>query len=320
MVSPFVKDPIELGARIMTGSLGRARVFRDWQNPFAFPGDHLYERYHFSSEGLTYICIFLEPYITSATCRSNALTVPHTICIALRYLASGTFMYAVGNTESLSKNTVCRVIHKVAHAITELLKAFVVFPEHFSHAVDIDLCDYFIHEQCRPSYIYCCVLNVNRKSFHNDHYCIVTSIEAKWSGSVHDSWIFRETELSHRLEQSLETTLEGYTCQPFLMTPPPDPGPQNRLNVTLTKTRVRIEMTFGLLKARFTCLHGITVACVVLHNIATIRRERAAPVSQQPPDVVDPITLDHPTGKAIREAITQQFFPKKQQHFLLSFT
>ena len=77
-------------------------------------------------------------------------------------------------------------------------------------------------------------------------------------------------------------------------------------------------MTFVILKACFNCLRGLRVApdlacqivtaCVVLHNVASIRKERAPPVSQQPPDVVDPITLDYPTGRAVRDAITQQFF------------
>lgn len=104
------------------------------------------------------------------------------------------------------------------------------------------------------------------------------------------------------------------------MTPHPDPdaGPQNRFNVVFAKTRVRIEMGFGLLKTRFTCLRGlrvapdracrITTACVVLHNVAVIRKERAPPVSQKPPDFVDPITLENSTGRAVREAITEQFF------------
>ena len=86
-------------------------------------------------------------------------------------------------------------------------------------------------------------------------------------------------------------------------------------NVAVTRTRVRIEMTFGILNARFNSLRGLRVApnwacqivtaCVVLHNVASIRKGRAPPVSQQPPDVVDPITLDLPTGRAVREAITQ---------------
>lgn len=112
----------------------------------------------------------------------------------------------------------------------------------------------------------------------------------------------------------------GYACQPYLLTPYPDPGPgpQTRFNVALAKTRVRIEMTFGVIKARFTCLRGLRMApdraskviaaCVVLHNIAAIRRERVPPVDAPPPDVVDPITVDFPSGRAVREAITRQFF------------
>jgi len=38
-----------------------------------------------------------------------------------------------------------------------------------------------------------------------------------------------------------------------------------------------------------------------------IRREREPTINPQPPDVVDPITLDYPTGWAVREAITELF-------------
>ena len=50
-------------------------------------------------------------------------------------------------------------------------------------------------------------------------------------------------------------------------------------------TRIRTEMTFGLLKALFACQHGLRVApdwacrimsvCVVFYDIATIQEEMA---------------------------------------------
>lgn len=54
------------------------------------------------------------------------------MCLALRYFASGQFMYSIGDAEHLSKNTVCRMIHKVVLALSKLLDAFVVFPGHLS--------------------------------------------------------------------------------------------------------------------------------------------------------------------------------------------
>ncbi|XP_062325746.1 putative nuclease HARBI1 [Osmerus eperlanus] len=341
MASPFVEDPVELGARIVRGALRRARTFRDRQNPLAFHDDHLYERYRFSAEGMTYLCKLLEPYVTH---RSRALTVPQTVCVALRYFATGVFMYSVGDAENLSKNTVCRAIRKVVLALAQLLNTFVVFPGHlpmqaikegfyyiagFPRVIGAIDCTHipiaaslgenegdYIN---RRSFIHC--INVQMTC---DHQYLLTSIEAKWPGSVHYSRIFRDSALCHRLEQGLFSGFlvgdRGYACQPFLMTPYPDPNtrPQTAFNVALNRTRVKIEMTFGIIKARFNCLRGLRVApdracqivtaCVVLHNVASIQKEREPPVSQQPPDVVDPFTLDYPTGRAVRDPITQQFF------------
>ncbi|KTF85849.1 hypothetical protein cypCar_00044206, partial [Cyprinus carpio] len=75
----------------------------------------------------------------------------------------------------------------------------------------------------------------------------------------------------------------GYGCQSFLLTPFTDPQEAQQA-YNHARTRARVEMTFGLLKARFHCLHklrvsparacDITVACAVLHNVACLRKER----------------------------------------------
>ena len=54
--------------------------------------------------------------------------VPQTIWLALRYFETSSFLYAVGDAENLSKNTVCSAILEVAHALTGLAHSFVVFP------------------------------------------------------------------------------------------------------------------------------------------------------------------------------------------------
>ncbi|XP_049418520.1 hemoglobin subunit alpha-D-like isoform X2 [Epinephelus fuscoguttatus] len=75
----------------------------------------------------------------------------------------------------------------------------------------------------------------------------------------------------------------GYPCQPMLLTQAP-----NRTSLAHCRTRARVEMTIGLLKARFQCLRhlrvtperacDIIVACI-LHNITTIRRATPCPTN-----------------------------------------
>ncbi|KAE8291474.1 hypothetical protein D5F01_LYC11082 [Larimichthys crocea] len=78
----------------------------------------------------------------------------------------------------------------------------------------------------------------------------------------------------------------GYACQPYLLTPFTDPQEaQQAYNHAHAMTRARVEMTFGLLKARLHKLRAcdITVACAVLHNVACLRKERAPRV---PPSIL----------------------------------
>ncbi len=112
----------------------------------------------------------------------------------------------------------------------------------------------------------------------------------------------------------------GYPCQPTLMTPypEPEPGPQQRFNVAHCRTRARVEMTIGLLKARFQCLRHLRVtperacdiiaACVVLHNIAIISGEQHPALQIQDPEE-DPIhPADFQDGRVVRDIICRNFF------------
>ncbi|KAL0176268.1 hypothetical protein M9458_028598, partial [Cirrhinus mrigala] len=101
----------------------------------------------------------------------------------------------------------------------------------------------------------------------------------------------------------------GYPCQPTLLTPYPEPeqGPQQRFNVAHSKTRGRVEMTIGLLKARFQAC-DIIVACVVLHNIAIFRGEQHPALHIQDPEE-DPIhPADFQDGRVIRDLICHYSF------------
>ena len=130
MACPFMLEVVDEEALILRRALRMERVFQDRYDPFAFSDDRLYERYRFSGAGLRYICRLLGPRISNSTARSQALTVPQQMCIAMRFFACGTFLYTVGDAEHLSKATVCRTIRKVSLALKQLAPSFIKFPGH----------------------------------------------------------------------------------------------------------------------------------------------------------------------------------------------
>ena len=52
------------------------------------------------------------------------------ICVALRFFASGGFLYSVGDAEQLNKATICRTIRRVYLAIKAMSDIFICFPGH----------------------------------------------------------------------------------------------------------------------------------------------------------------------------------------------
>ena len=130
MACPFLRDVVDEEALVLRRAFRRERVFRDRLDPLAFPDDHLYERYRFSADGIRYLCRLLGPRIKHRTARSHALSVEQMVCVALRFFASGAFLYSVGDAEQLNKATICRTIRSVCLAIKALADVFIPFPGH----------------------------------------------------------------------------------------------------------------------------------------------------------------------------------------------
>ncbi|XP_071232722.1 putative nuclease HARBI1 isoform X1 [Salvelinus alpinus] len=342
MACPFVRDVVDEEALVLRRAFRRERVFRDRLDPLAFPDDHLYERYRFSADGIRYLCRLLGPRIKHRTARSHALSVEQMVCVALRFFASGAFLYSVGDAEQLNKATICRTIRSVCLAIKALADVFISFP---GHRRLCDIKEEFYRIAGFPNVIGavdCTHIRikapsgaheadfVNRKSFHSINVqmvcnadCVISNVVAKWPGSVHDSRVFRASEIYQCLSQGEFSGVllgdRGYGCQPFLLTPFTDPQEaQQAYNHAHARTRARVEMTFGLLKARFHCLHklrvspvracDITVACAVLHNVACLRKERAPRV---PPamDWDNPaIFPDDDSGRLLRDQYVLNYF------------
>ncbi|XP_071387553.1 putative nuclease HARBI1 [Centroberyx affinis] len=335
MARPFIDEVVDEGAVIVHWAFQRERTFRDSSDPLAYPDNYLYEWYRFSREGIAYICRLLKPHIANSTRRNKVLTVPQTVCIALRFFASGTFLYTVGDAENIGKASVCRSVRVVYLSLKRLLNVFITFPGHrgiqtikdafygigaFPNIIGaLDCTHVRINHPSGPHE----ADFINRKSLHSinvqmicDAECVITNVEAKWPGSVHDSKIFRASSLSQQLSQGeFSGVLLGdkrYACLPYLLTAYQEPQTeaQRNYNVAHAHTRACIEMAFGLIKTRFQCLNhlrvtpqracDITVACVVLHNIACLRRERLPRVVVEEDWGNEAIFDDNETGRPER--------------------
>ncbi|XP_033750280.1 putative nuclease HARBI1 [Pecten maximus] len=155
----------------------------------------------------------------------------------------------------------------------------------------------------------------------------ITSLNASWPGSVHDSRIWNASALKDQFENGLHDGLllgdSGYACRKYLMTPflQPVGRGQERFNRSLCRTRVLIEQTFGVLKARFPCLRfglrmtpemavSTTSACVVLHNIGILRLDVVDVELEHDNQlhIQDQQVLAQPDGKHVRDHITRQYF------------
>ncbi|KAJ1204254.1 hypothetical protein NDU88_008035 [Pleurodeles waltl] len=121
----------------------------------------------------------------------------------------------------------------------------------------------------------------------------ISHVNAKYPGSVHDAFILRNSSIPYVMGQLQRHRVwligdSGYPNLSWLLTPVRNPRTraEERYNEAHGRTRRIIERTFGLLKAKFRCLHltggslyyspkkvcQIIVACCRLHNLA-LRRQ-----------------------------------------------
>lgn len=220
----------------------RERVFRVRVNPLDMYEDHeLYARYRFDREGVIFIAGLLGNRLRPMSARSYAVPGLYKVMATLRFLATGSFQMVVGDMAGLSQPTICRHVWQVVDALVEIAPRFIKFPTG-DEALAVQAAFLLKHGMpgvvgaidCTHVHIAAPTLNediyVNRKGYHSvnvqatcDDRHRVTSVEARWPGSTHDSRILRESELSDMFTQGRLTGVllgdSGYPCQGWLFTP-----------------------------------------------------------------------------------------------------
>ncbi len=314
----------------------------------------LHERFRFDSESIAYITELIRPSLKTAETTRNRPVSPETqVCVALRYFASNSNQQVVGDTFGIDQSTVSRIVDTVTESLAAKVPDFMSFPADNDERSTVQNGFYKIAKF--PGVVACvdgthiriqspgtadAAAYINRKNYTSlnvsaacDFRRKFVHLVARWPGRSHDSWILRQSNLWDAFEMGQVTGVvlgdSGYPSRKWLLTLylNPQTDAQKSYNKAQKKTRVLIEQAFGILKRRFSILHGevrikpskvakIVGACAVLHNIATDRNQ---PLPQQPhpPPPPQPELLPYHgnlnTGLAYRDHIAQTIFACPQQ-------
>ncbi|WAR22149.1 HARB1-like protein [Mya arenaria] len=243
------------------------------------------DRYRLDRDGIDYVENILSRQITPKAYRNHAISARHKLLISLRYLASGPIQLNDCDIHGVSQPTVSRVLGEMLNVLSDprLVRQFISFP---TDAADlrrnatifegianfpkvmglIDGTHIRIRAPSEDEYMY-----VSRKQFHSINVQMVVDgddkiidIVARWSGSVHDARILRESGLSQLLDNGFGGHKQfhlmgdsGYHSKRWLLTPYLNPQglAQEAYNRSHKTTRSRIEKGIGQLKRRFGVLH-----------------------------------------------------------------
>lgn len=254
----------------------------------------------------------LKTHMDRNVCPDIPLTTQ--FCSVLNFYASGSYQRRVGSDgyAMLSQTLVSRCVRYYSFVIaTKVMDKFIQFPRSAEEIQDL-------HDQMQlhtdfpgafaivdGSLIGLAALPheiehsfVSRKGFHAINTQFVIDVEmrflnvnARYTGSTHDSLIWRASMVNSTLRQLCASeghnwqyfmlADHGYPLQPWILKPydSPNSAAQKLYNKFHRKLRSLVERAIGLLKARFRCLLGerklrydplmsglIIYSCSVLHN------------------------------------------------------
>ena len=103
--------------------------FRDRNNHFDDLSDTKFlERYRLSKAVVLKLLEDIEARLEYHTNRNHPLTPIQQLLLTLRFYATGSYQIVVGDTNGVSKATVCRCVRKVSDIISALRPIYITFP------------------------------------------------------------------------------------------------------------------------------------------------------------------------------------------------
>ncbi|KAJ1079682.1 hypothetical protein NDU88_000097 [Pleurodeles waltl] len=340
--------------------LGHARrwrnlpVYRPLVDLSTMEERHVILTYRLDRATIQELCAQLEPDLMSPIRQPTGIPPLVQVLSVLHFLASGSFQTTVAISSGMSQPMFSKVLSRVLSALLKHMRSYIVFPEvgdlptvkgdfyalgHIPNIIGaIDGTRVALVPPSRSEQVY-----RNRKSYHSmnvqmvclaDQY--ISHVNAKFPGSVHDAYILRNSSIPYVMGQLQRHRVwllgdSGYPNLSWLLTPVRNPRTraEERYNEAHGWTRRVIERIFGLLKARFRCLHmtggslmyspkkvcQIIVACCMLHNLAL--RRQVPFLQEDGPDggvvaAVEPVESEEEEAEEDdienRNSVIQQYF------------
>ena len=303
----------------MLENLGPERVIAERNDHFYLMDDTKFVmRYRLSKQVTLKLLQQIEGMLEYPTNRNIPLTPIQQLLLTLRFYATGSFQIVIGDTNGVSKATISRYIKIVSEAIASLRHHYICFPSGDEARAVIQefyrICNFpgvigaidCTHIPIQSPGGQNAEVFRNRKQYFSinvqtisDANLLIRNVIARWPGSVHDSFIFDNTQIrmmfeTGRIPEGHLLGDNGYRLAPYLLTPFLNPRNerQENYNRAHVETRNTVERQYGVWKRRFPALSLglrtkvrtsliIIVATAILHNIAIQTREEEPPEDQE---------------------------------------
>lgn len=218
----------------------------------------------------------------------NSIKIPFDlkVLVALNFYATGSCQNEIRSIGHISQSSVSKCIEEVTDLLNVLIFKYIKFPkseddrkiianEFAKKGIDgiigiidgtqVALCS--LEKNIEMAY-------VNRKGVHSinvqiisDHRHLLTNVNARYPGSVHDSYVWGASGIYAMLANEFTTANaqqfwllgdEGYPLMPFLITVTNEGNTERHKEFYRRHKAIRshVERTIGILKNRFRCILG----------------------------------------------------------------
>ncbi len=269
----------EEGRRRLNYCIGLEYKLADKSNPLEnLTPEEVKRVYRFHPETILFLLDIVAKVLQKPFC-DRGLPLPPMINLlyTLEFLATGGFFHTLGTANQISKTSAFRCIERVCTIICNRRNSFIRWP---TGASAQKIKEYFFHNFRLPGIIGLLdgvLVGIKKPAhiaFKGEYICrkrlpaincqvccgpdnMIYQASVQWPGATKDAWVFKNSSLRTILENANDGSAvlgdSAYPLKSFLLTPVQtvSTAQEENYNWAHCCTQVKVEQTFGILKARY---------------------------------------------------------------------